>query len=141
MGRFIVIAFSINIGHYSWRVDCFVAVSHYDEVEIVGAIERIGASKRIVEKVKGNLRRRTLDTGFTLSNKKERISVMVIGLTSSSKEEMNSISHELRHLVDDIASTCRLNRCGEEVAYLTGDLASEVFSHVSALFCDKCRHR
>lgn len=37
------------------------------------------------------------------------------------KQTINSLTHEVRHLVDDIAKTEKLDPYGEDVAYLTGE--------------------
>ncbi len=81
-----------------------------------------------------------MDTGFTYSNKRNHESVMVVGLASSAKEEMNSIVHEIRHLVDDIASSYNLVPCGEDVAYLSGDIAMKMYENTKNLFCCRCHH-
>lgn len=135
-----MVSFEFDIPKYDWHVSCFVAVSHYNHGEIIGALEDVGASEHVISKASSNIKARRLDTGFTYSNKRKRCSVMVIGLASSSKEEMNSIVHEIRHLVDDISTTCNLIPCGEDVAYLSGDVAMMVYEKVKNLFCCKCHH-
>ena len=82
-----------------------------------------------------------MDTGFTYSNKDRRESVIVIGLHSSPPEFINSFEHELRHLVDDIAHTYGLEMAGEDVAYLTGDVNSELWEDIHYFTCCKCHER
>ena len=133
-----MISKSIYIDRYRWRLRLFVAVTMYDVDSIVNRVQAAGADGDLVLRVRNNLMRGKMDTGFTYSNRRTRESVMVIGKTSSAREEMNSISHEIRHLVDDIASTDGLGMRGEEVAYLTGDISASVFDVAKNLLCCRC---
>lgn len=63
---------------------------------------------------------------------------MVIGLTSSKAQFLNSFEHEMRHLVDDISKACGLDGEGESVAYLTGDLNALLFEDLHSFIC--CSH-
>lgn len=133
-----MISKSIYIDRYRWRLRLFVAVTRYDVDSIVNRVQAAGADGDLVLRIRNNLMRGKMDTGFTYSNRRTRESVMVIGKTSSAREEMNSIAHEIRHLVDDIASTDGLGMRGEEVAYLTGDISASVFDVAKNLLCCRC---
>ena len=67
--------------------------------------------------------------------------MLLIGLHSSPPEFINSFEHELRHLIDDIAQTCRLEMAGEDVAYLTGDVNSALWEDIHYFTCCKCHER
>ena len=79
--------------------------------------------------------------GFTYSNLSKKKSVVVIGESTNGGEFLNSFSHELRHLADDISSYYGMIDRGEEVAYLTGELANSVSDIVCLLSCDCCRNK
>lgn len=70
------------------------------------------------------------------SSPSERASVVVIGHATSVEETVNTFSHELRHLVDDIAAVCGITVSGEEVAYLTGDIALTLASSLLHIVCE-----
>lgn len=139
MGGYDVISRTIHIEKYGWCVRLFVAVDRYYADDILGEVEAIGASQRLIGRMRKNLIQDKMNTGFTYSNKRYRKSVVVVGKASSAAEEMNSITHELRHLVDDIASEEGMKMGGEEVAYLTGDIALKIFPVIQPLLCDHCR--
>lgn len=136
-----MISGTIHIDKYGWCVRLYVSVTKYAADKILTDVEAIGASERLVERMKANLLKGQMNTGFTYSNKRDRKSVVVIGKSSSAAEEMNSFAHELRHLVDDIASTESMDIGGEEVAYLTGDIAAMMFPIIEGLLCDCCRNK
>lgn len=136
-----MIARRLYIESYDWELFLYVAVSRYDSDKILRMMEEVDASDRLIDRIRKNLLSGKLNSGFTFSNKRTKQSVMVVGLTSSAKEEFNSISHELRHLTDDIAQTYGIKMCGERVAYLTGDIAERIFPIVSDLLCCRCHQK
>ncbi len=126
----------IYIEQYRWHVHCYFAVTDYYTEEILDVLESLGCSDAVYNKVAKKMERNELNTGFTYSNKLARETLMVIGLASSNAEYINSITHELRHLCDDIASVVGIHDSGEEVAYLTGDVASQMADIIEVLVCD-----
>lgn len=60
--------------------------------------------------------------GITYSNVDIRKTVVVIGWATSKAEYMNSLSHEMLHVVQHISEQFLINMYGEEVCYLLGGL-------------------
>lgn len=106
---------------------------------ILNQVELLQADTDIMGRIEKNLKADNLDTGFTYSNPLMRESVVVVGRASSGAEFLNSYTHELRHLADDIAKEQGYQDSGELVAYLTGDISTKVADIVCALSCDHCR--
>lgn len=129
----------INISKYGWQARIFFAISRYEIDDVTKALEEIGCPGKIYAQAVKQMERGEVNTGFTYSNKALRRSVMLVGRTSSGAQFVNSFSHELRHLSDDIASTYGMEMAGEEVAYLTGDIAQKLSDVVSHLSCEHCR--
>lgn len=122
-----------------WTCDVFISLDTYWIDVITAAFLDCGASDSIIRRIRRNMINNEMDSGFTFSNPYLHRSVMVIGRTSNGHQFLNSFVHELRHLVDDIA-TCRgLRMSGEAVAYLSGDLAMQLADLVCELSCDHCR--
>lgn len=90
-----------------------------------------------MERVRENLEKADMDSGFTYSNKTRRRSVVVVGLASSQAQFLNSFEHELRHLCDDIAVASAMPMQGEEVAYLTGQINTMLWKIFTNLFVAK----
>ena len=130
----------LYISRYDWQVVAFFDASSWDFPAIAGELRRIDCPDEVMGRVERNLLRDRLDTGFTYSNRVARCSVMTVGHASSHKEFLNSYVHELRHLVDDIASASRLPMRGEAVGYLTGELSWEFMDEIGEFLCCRC-HR
>ncbi|MCH5332044.1 MAG: hypothetical protein J1E33_06545 [Alistipes sp.] len=128
----------LRIAKYRWDVRLYFAVTDYYIDDILESLSAISCPKKIMRRVRQKMAARKLDTGFTYSNKRLRQSVMVVGITSSPAEFLDSFEHELRHLVDDIAKTDGLALSGEAVAYLTGDTNRTLWPVIHDFIC--CCH-
>ena len=128
----------LRIGKYGWRVRFYFAVHGYHTRSILSSLEEIECPGTVLERVRGNLLRADMDSGFTYSNKTMRRSVVVVGLATSQAQFLNSFEHELRHLCDDIAAASGMLMQGEEVAYLTGDVNSLLWADIHDFVCCKC---
>ena len=120
---------------YDWNVTAFFDASAEDEAVIVDELCMVRCPEKTMARVVMNLRRDKIDTGFTYSNRLLRESVMTVGHASSPREFLNSYVHELRHLVDDIASASDLATRGEGVGYLSGELSWEFWNEIHDYVC------
>lgn len=127
----------VNIN--DWSILFLFSYSEYDMDAIGDAIMRIGASDGILDQVEMNVEAGRLDEGFTVSNPRERVSVVGIGRTSSGPEFLDSVVHEIFHLVQDICIADRVSLKGEPAAYLAGDISRSVSDFVCELSCPHCR--
>jgi hypothetical protein len=66
---------------------------------------------------------------------------MVVARTSSAAEFFNSVTHEFCHLAGQIANIIGVDRAGEEVAYMVGEMARDFYPGVKHLLCDCCRSK
>lgn len=64
---------------------------------------------------------------------------MVISLTSSPAEFLNSWMHEMQHLCRHVAAAFGIDPYGEEAAYLAGDVGQKMFPVARRFLCDCCR--
>ena len=131
----------IYISRCDWFIRIYYAVTDYHIERIVRDLQRIRCPYPIVQRVRQKMAERNLDTGFTYSNAERRDTVMVVGLHSSPAEFLNSLEHELRHAVDDISKTMGIDREGETVAYITGDINALIAEDVQLFVCDCENHR
>lgn len=112
-----------------WRVDVFIEDGYHPD-EVMECLEEMGAPNGILERAHRLLVENNPNQAFTYSN--GRRTVIWIGKTTSSEEFINSMIHELRHLVDHIAEYYGLEN-NETVGYISGDaaflLAEEICEH------------
>lgn len=136
-----MISKELFIEKYDWTLYIHYAVTCYHKQIIMNELMDVNAPIHLMGRVEKNIDKCDMNTGFTYSNCKQRETVTVIGLHSSCAQFLNSLEHELRHLVDDIAKTYDLDMGGEDVAYLTGDINEMIIEDVQQFICDcKCHH-
>lgn len=127
----------IYLPDLDWTIECFYAVSRLNVEEIMRSLEKAGCQGKNLRTAYKNLSRGDLNTGlcFTGDNR----SVLVTSLTSCGGELANSLVHELHHLATQIGRTLGYNLSGEEVCYLAGDIAKEMYDVVGRYLCEGCR--
>ncbi len=131
----------VHIEGAEWTAHFYFAIDTYWESEILARLRAMGASRQVTSKIARSMHDNKLDTGFTYSKPAKRESIVVVGRASNGGEFLNSTTHEIRHLVDDIAKTDAMPMCGEGVAYLTGDIINEIADIVCKFSCDCCRKK
>lgn len=120
-----------------WRVDVFIDNDDsYDYSEVIGCLNDMNASDWAMDKVERHLDKDSYNEAFTYS--KGRRTCIFIGKTTDGREFLNSLVHELRHLVDHIADYYGWDN-SEAVGYLSGDMAFELAEDICRLGCTECR--
>ena len=127
----------LGIGH--WTVDFLFAVSKYDREGVLACLYDTGADEFILKKAEKLMIESPMNSGLTYSNPKTRRAVVLVGPTTKGDEFLDTISHEIRHLVDFIMSASGERLDGEPPAYLSGDTIRELAEVICTLGCDHCR--
>lgn len=122
-----------------WNIYCYYAVTHYAVDEIMDRLQSIRCDRKSLRKAYRNLSKGEINTGLCYSNYERGETVLVIALTSCAAEFINSWHHELEHFESHICEAYGLDPKGEEIAYLSGDIAMEMFPKIKHLICDCCR--
>ena len=125
-----------HIAELDWQVYVYYSVDRYYAEEILRRMRRIGCSEKMLEEAGANMKSGRMDTGVTYSNYLYRTAVMVIGRASSDRQFFNSFMHEMRHMEDDLGNMNGIEHDGEEIAYLSGHIAEQVFDYVKLFLCD-----
>lgn len=131
----------IYLDNYDILVHAYYATTQYYVAEILDRLYEIGCRGYNLRRAEDNLASGELNTGLTYYSPQHREAVMVVALTSSASEFFNSLMHELSHLTAYIAKDDGLSFTGEDIAYLEGELAREIYPAVRGLLCDCCRHK
>lgn len=134
--------YSVHIKRYDWVVRVYIrdktGVYRHEVEELLDALASFGASEKDLERAEKNLSSMLMDGGLTYSSGMRRMSVMVLGKTSSAKEFLNSLVHEVMHASVHIARAMGLDLEGEEMCYVAGDLARELYDGCREYLCCGC---
>lgn len=127
----------IHIREIDWSVECYYAVTYLNVDEVMHSLERAGCTGENLRTAYDNLTSGNLNTGLCFTG--EGRSVFVVSLTSSGGELANSLVHELHHLASQIGREVGFDPMGEDVCYLAGDIAKEMYNVVGKYLCEGCR--
>lgn len=64
---------------------------------------------------------------FTCTNRRKHITVIGFNRHNNFYDYLDSITHEIKHAVDDIMKEYQINNYGEPPAYTTGYIAKKMF--------------
>lgn len=121
-----MIHYEVYFDKYRWSVEVFIILAQPDITSIMGAVKRAGGSKKVLESAYANLQE-DFNSGFTYSSSKYRKSIMVVNRSSSMKEFINTYNHEKNHVEMHICEELDIDPYSEEAAYLSGNMAQQLF--------------
>lgn len=112
----------IYIERYDWTVHVMYDVHSKDSMNVRRHLLDLGCSGIPLEDACNLVLEAEPNKGITYSNVDTRKTVVVIGWATSNEEYMNSLSHEMLHVVQHISEQFLINMYGEEACYLLGEL-------------------
>ena len=79
------------------------------------------------------------NTGFTYTDTEKHVTFIIIGLTESAEEFVNTYDHEKGHAAVHIAEYYDIDPYSEKFQYLQGEIGKEMFQVAKKLMCEHCR--
>lgn len=121
-----MIHYEVYFDKYNWSIEVYIILSHIDRQSILDSVIKMGASKKVINSVYENLQE-SFNSGFTYSSNKHRKSLMVVNRSSSMEEFINTYNHEKNHVEMHICEELGIDPYSEEAAYLSGNIAQQLF--------------
>ena len=122
-----------------WKVYVYYDVTSKDTIKIITKLQELKLPKSYITSAYTTLISNKLNQGLTETNSKLKESIVVFTKTTNASQFVNSFVHEIGHLSNHIARTYNLDLNGEEVQYIAGDIAQQMFKRCHTLMCDYCR--
>ena len=120
----------IYLPKHEWSIVCFIGYHPHDADEICHALSYIGCNGNPLSEAYEHLTKESKDRGLTYSNLLERRSVLAIGECESDGSIINTIGHELLHVVSHICEQDGIDMLSEEPCYIMGSLCEQLFQVV-----------
>lgn len=117
----------IHIPEYEWTAYVYYDTTQYDTDEVLNKLYSLGCSEKGILRTRKQLLGGGYNNGFTYSNRSLKQSVVSLGRASEFAQFLNSFVHELQHLSTHIAQANGINLDGEEICYLSGWIAQEMY--------------
>ena len=124
-----------------WKVYVYYDVTSKDVTRIINKLYEIEFPKSYITSAYTTLISNKLNQGLTETNSKLKESIVVFTKTTTASQFVNSFVHEIGHLSNHIARTYNLNLNGEEIQYIAGDIAQQMFKRCHTLMCEYCREQ
>lgn len=131
----------IYLTRVEWHIRVYYAITRCYADEIIDSLIRIGCNGDNLKEAKRCLWENKINSGLTYSNIDRLESVVVINKSSSPAEYYNSIDHEKLHLLQHIGTAYGIDPYGEEIAYICGDISSNMFKYSKKLLCECCLNK
>lgn len=122
-----------------WIVDFLFAEHQYDIEEVLSYLDFVEASDIAVDSAVSLMKEQRPNTGFTFADTEYTYMLVVCGPSSSGKEYINTIVHEIHHLAVIISKSLGVDLRSETPAYLAGDSVralAEVLCHFGCKNCN-----
>ena len=117
----------ICLEQYRWSVICFIGYTTDDTDEICHALKGIGCNGHSIESAYRHLSLASNERGLTYSNVGKRESVVAVGASDNKGSLVNTIGHELLHVVAHICDNDGIEMQSEQPCYIMGELCERVF--------------
>lgn len=131
----------IYLKDWDWDVFVFFEARGEDAETILDFMREAGCRFPERRKEAVHLLSGEPNTGMTYSNYRNRMSVMVIGHTTSADEFQSTYDHEKGHLAMHIAQADCIDPFGEEFEYLSGEIGRQLFDKARVYMCETCRKK
>lgn len=119
--------YDVYLQKYRWSVTCFIGYEPEDAVFLCQQLSSIGCSNDALREAFEHLTQGSDERGLTYSNVKDRRSIVAIGLSTTHADMVNTVSHELFHVVAHICEKDGIDMLSEEPCYIMGTLIESVF--------------
>lgn len=121
-----MIHFKVNLDKFDWCIECFITTDNTHISDIICKLNQIECSDYILEKAQHILYNQ-YDSGFAYSNSKNHESIMVINMSTSMDEFVNTYNHEKNHIEMHICDELNIDPYSEEASDLSGYLAQAFY--------------
>lgn len=129
----------VHIKKYDWHLEIYYHVTCYEIDTIIAKLKEHDCKEEFIKDAYDNMKDCKLNTGITYSNNKEKYSLIVISDTSEPSQFLNSLFHEIYHLISHIVEYYNINYIGEEAAYLAGTIAQLIYPKSKKFLCKCCQ--
>ena len=126
---------------HNWTILFLFSFDATDMERIYDALIWADAPDSIISKVSENVYAGRLNEGFTYSEPSLRRTVFATGMAENGPEVLDSVVHEIFHIVQHIAAEDGMDIYSEDAAYLAGDISREISDIVCELSCPHCRKK
>lgn len=114
----------------NWQIKYFMMADANDAEAIMKKLHHLCNNIKFINRAEKLLCSGSLNTGLAYSNKRKRISIIVISNVTDVWEFFNSFAHEIDHVEKHIAKTLGFSPYSEDASYLVGEIIKNMFHDI-----------
>ena len=118
--------FEVYLDKIDWGIECYVTTDTLQINKIMCRLRQLECSDQIMVRAYTILEDQE-NSGFAYSNPKMRKSLMVINMSTSMDEFINTYNHEKNHNEMHICDTLNIDPFSEEASDLSGYIAQSFY--------------
>lgn len=119
-----------------WSVNFLFSEEEYDIEQALTFLYDADAPLSVMRRAYRLMKMHRQDTGFTYANTNLLCAVVIVGPSSSGRQFLNTLVHEVHHLAVSIADSLGVDLEGEAPAYLSGDTAMALAEIICEMGCN-----
>lgn len=117
----------IRLDKYQWNVVIFFDYTSADSEYLCQRLTDIGCAGDALINAYEHFLKGGEECGLTYSNISERKSIVAIGKSHGKASMVNTLGHELLHVVAHVCEADGIDMMGEEACYLMGTLCEKIY--------------
>lgn len=118
--------FEVYLDKIDWGIECYVTTDTLQINKIMCRLRQLECSDQIMVRAYTILEDQE-NSGFAYSNPKIRKSLMIINMSTSMDEFINTYNHEKNHIEMHICDTLNIDPFSEEASDLSGYIAQSFY--------------
>lgn len=118
--------FEVYLDKIDWGIECYVTTDTLQINKIMCRLRQLECSNQIMVRAYTILEDQE-NSGFAYSNPKMRKSLMIINMSTSMDEFINTYNHEKNHIEMHICDTLNIDPFSEEASDLSGYIAQSFY--------------
>ena len=119
---------NINIREIGWNLRIFYCPKTSSQrATVLKCIYNAGCTGINFRRAMNLIGSGAVNTGLTYSNKSERKTIIVVGISSDAAEFVNTMTHEVNHFIKHVMEALHITYGTEDEAYFTGELFELIF--------------
>ena len=118
--------FEVYLDKIDWSIECYVTTDTLQINKIMCRLRQLECSDQIMVRAYTILEDQE-NSGFAYSNPKMRKSLMIINMSTSMDEFINTYNHEKNHIEMHICDALNIDPFSEEASDLSGYIAQSFY--------------
>lgn len=122
---------AIYLDRQRWKLSLYILEECGEGAEVAESLANVGCRGNDLSEALNVIHSCSHNVGLTYSNTDKRNSVIMVGLQENPSEFINTLFHEVHHVVCHISNKDGISIDSEQSAYIAGDIGEAIYNMLS----------